>query len=741
MILNTAPTNEAIVSNVGEIGEFRIRNSAKAFGILSSGLYANKIQSLIRELSCNAVDSHIAAGKDMTPFDVHLPNTLEPWFSIRDYGVGLTHDEVTNIYTTYFESTKTSSNLFTGCLGLGSKSFFAYTDNASITAIKNGRKGVYTAFINEVGVPSIALMMEEDTDEPTGVEVKFAVNDRNDFERFRQEARTVFTHFTLLPVVTGNSNFQFATLDYESKNIIPGVHALRRAGSHSVAIMGNVAYPIDIPRSDATLGDLRSLLNCGLVIHFAIGELDFQPSREGLSYIPRTVESIKKKLEAVTVALTKVLAKEADAIPNLWERALFLNQKRELALWRSAANQYISDTKLPTFDLTHRYGGRPKTFELRVDDMAKNWNIRVQRLGQSSGYKGASFSIGKPQVVQSGPYTANSIPDKHEEWHITVDRNIVFVINDTKTGCQARVRYHYKDEPLTNGSYSRQFLILERADRSKEMDLAAFWAAVHEPPADARTLASTLRKKEVEKVNTDISILRLERRGSRGNYGDSDDMVWRDAGDTSQFPSKDPITGKPAVYYYVPLNGFMMVSTKGYTSGKNIYDDVKAMPGLFNGTIYGVRKKDIDNIKSRSNWVNFEEHIEKTLAGFDTSKLIAGMVLRYLDNKDILDFKNRSLIQKIVDPESPYVKFVTRFIDAAKYDNYGFYKIEGLFKRFLPGSSFDVSVEVGKVQDELNKINARYPMLTMLSSSRIRELDVAAYINMVDQNIKDSQKG
>ena len=51
MILNNAPVNEAIVSNVGQIGEFRIRNSAKAFNILSSGLYANKVRAIVRELS------------------------------------------------------------------------------------------------------------------------------------------------------------------------------------------------------------------------------------------------------------------------------------------------------------------------------------------------------------------------------------------------------------------------------------------------------------------------------------------------------------------------------------------------------------------------------------------------------------------------------------------------------------------------------------------------------------------
>ena len=168
-IINSAPVNEAVLSNVGEIGEFRIRNSAKAFSILSSGLYANKVKAIIRELSCNAVDSHIAAGKQTTPFDVHLPNQLEPWFAIRDYGTGLTHDQVSNIYTTYFESTKTNSNEFIGALGLGSKSPFSYTDNFTVTAIKDGVKGIYSAFINDSCVPSIAKMMAETTDEPAGV--------------------------------------------------------------------------------------------------------------------------------------------------------------------------------------------------------------------------------------------------------------------------------------------------------------------------------------------------------------------------------------------------------------------------------------------------------------------------------------------------------------------------------------------------------------------------------------------
>jgi len=129
---------------------------------------------------------------------------------------------VTKIYTTYFESTKTESNEFIGALGLGSKSPFSYTDNFTVTAIQNGRKGIYSAFINDVGVPSIALMNEEQVTEPNGVEVKFSVNDRYDFIKFSDEARSVYRWFPVLPTITGNT-IAIERVEYETQNIIPGV--------------------------------------------------------------------------------------------------------------------------------------------------------------------------------------------------------------------------------------------------------------------------------------------------------------------------------------------------------------------------------------------------------------------------------------------------------------------------------------------------------------------------------------
>lgn len=111
-------------SNSNSVGTFRIKESAKAFSILSSSLYQNPIRSIIRELGCNARDAHVAA-KNPEPWVLSLPTALSPEFAVKDYGTGLSHEEVMQIYTTYFESTKTNSNDFVGALGLGSKSPFS----------------------------------------------------------------------------------------------------------------------------------------------------------------------------------------------------------------------------------------------------------------------------------------------------------------------------------------------------------------------------------------------------------------------------------------------------------------------------------------------------------------------------------------------------------------------------------------------------------------------------------------
>jgi hypothetical protein len=713
MIINAAPQNEAIMSNVGEIGEFRIRNSAKAFNILSSGLYANKIRAIVRELSCNAVDSHTAAGKQDTPFDVHLPNSLEPWFSIRDYGTGLSHDQVTNIYTTYFESTKTASNEFIGALGLGSKSPFSYTDNFTVTAIKDGVKGIYTAFINESGVPSIAKMMDEQITEPAGVEVRFAVEERYDFDKFRQEARFVYEYFKLRPVVSGYADFKFKEPEYKEKDIIPGVHYSSEGNNRSYAIMGNIKYPIEVPNAEKSLGGLHGLLNCGLVMEFNIGELDFQASREGLSYIPQTIEAIKNKLVALNAQLAIHIAIEADKITNLWDRALYLSKRHNDNLFIQAVVKYTIDTKFELFSPTTNRWNALKTFKMPVSDLASKYNIVVRSFSKNRSY--AACSTNKPKNSYITTSAGNTLSS---EWEIQVSEDIYFVVNDTKVGATERAKFHWKNSKST--AYQSTVYVVEAVDKNKPFNTKAFFAELSSPPESKILLASSLLEKERKgSMGANVTIMRLEE-GPRNSWRDRGQMVWRDGGKAGSFDAKQ-------TYYYLPLSGYKNLG---------VVEDIKTLEvnlrksGIYTDHIYGVRKGDIEAIKAQKNWVNLDEHITGKLAKLGQSDVM-GLVKQSIDWKELYQY---NATKHITNTSSPYLVLFNTFKDVKESDEKMRQSLEWLCRQYKVATSTNVDPAslIDKYNKEVEAIFKRYPLIKSLSKYSTEGADLAEYINLVD---------
>jgi len=707
MIISNAPQNEAVVSNVGGIGEFRIRNSAKAFSILSSGLYANKIRAIIRELSCNAVDSHVAAGKKGTPFDVHLPNVLEPWFSIRDYGTGLSHDQVVNIYTTYFESTKTASNEFIGALGLGSKSPFAYTDNFSVIAVKDGVKGIYTAFINEQGVPSIALMTSENTTDPNGVEVKFSVNDRPDFERFRSEATKVYTYFKDRPVISGVADFKFVDPVYADKDIVPGVHTLANANSHSssIAIMGNIAYPVQVPEADKTLGKLKSMLDCGLVMEFNIGELDFQASREGLSYVPQTIESIKKKLEQLNDQLVIHIKEEADKIENNWERAYYLNNRSASYLWRSAVEKYATDTKFTNYKSS--YGGH-YYYQLDEEELKNNYNIIIRQFSKSS-YNVACENRKHSINHQTTPMTYY--------WNVSVEQATHFIVNDTKIGATERAKYHYrKDKKNLLGNHTVTVTVIEPADRTKPVKIDEFFANIGNPPESQIFKASSLDQKErATGIGKNVTIMQLERR-SRGYR--SVNYVWSDAGKMDGFDDSN-------TYYYLPLSGYQNL---GKVADVNQLKIDLVNSGIYTGNIYGVRKGDMETVKAKKNWINLDDYVTEQLKKLDATNIM-GMV------KEVIDLGNyfKYNVCNKVRQDSPYFKFVSQFNDVTAVNREKHYGLERLCHAYkVSKAKVDPSAMIQKYKEEAKVIKQRYPLIDSAGYATNMQ-DIADYVNAIDQ--------
>jgi hypothetical protein len=713
MIINNAPQNEAIVSNVGEIGEFRIRNSAKAFNILSSGLYANKIRAIIRELSCNAVDSHTAAGKQSTPFDVHLPNTLEPHFSIRDYGTGLTHEQVTQIYTTYFESTKTESNEFIGALGLGSKSPFSYTDNFTVTAIKDGKKGIYSAFINGSGVPSIALMMQEETTEPSGVEVKFSVNDRWDFDKFRSEASHVYRYFTLRPVVSGASGFEFRDIAYKEKDIVPGVNQMD-SGS-SVAVMGNIAYPIDVPNMNENLGELAQLLRCSLEIRFEIGDLDFQASREGLSYIPQTIEAIKARLQEVNDVLETRLAERAAEYTNPWDKAIWLSKQRDNYLWATAAMALITNSKNPLFN--HNPGswehGRLANLKLDTAHLAKKYNMELRGFQKNRGSATCS-------TIKSNVDFDHTTKITKAYWGISVQSGTVFIKNDTKVGATERAKHHWrktvfeKDAPYTHNVY-----VMEPVDKTKPVKYDEFFKEIHFPPNVMQASALLTKERAASQTGKNVSILKLQERG-HGGYYRSKEVVWRDAGKADQFDATK-------THYYLPLSGYSVISKIGNNfSAKDFIQDLdRAGLGALKIDVLGVRKGDLEFIKKQKNWVNAEDYVERILKKVtDEQKL--SLAFSSVDRNQLVAY-NKTVVQN-VDSNSLYAITMNKLANALKVEF-----TEFSLNRLCAKYKIELSLVALRQEllDESTAVYARYPLLSSLNNCN-NHLAIAEYINLID---------
>jgi hypothetical protein len=317
--------SEEVLSTQGTETTFKIEASAKAFHILSDKLYSDKIGAVIRELSTNAYDSHVAAGCGNKPFIVHLPSTLKPEFYVRDYGVGLEKNEIPDIYSTYFFSSKIQSNDYVGCLGLGSKSPFAYTNNFTVEAYKDGKVSIWSMFLKD-GLPTSKLLGESDTTEPNGLKVSLAVKNTWDAGDFVQKAGRVYKYFKTKPLFYGSPlNEDLLKIDYSLKTDEWG---FRTHGDKEInCVMGNCHYIINARDLDShNIKFLRFLLDNKIDIFCKIGEVDITPSREALEYTQRTIATIQTKLDLITKAAIEELQKKIDKCVTRYDLCVYVRE-------------------------------------------------------------------------------------------------------------------------------------------------------------------------------------------------------------------------------------------------------------------------------------------------------------------------------------------------------------------------------------------------------------------------------
>lgn len=295
--------NEVYTSNAKETTGFRLEDSPHAFRILSDGLYKYKIRAVIREYLCNAYDSHKMAKNTTDEISIHVPDLMEPWFEISDRGLGLSKEDIREIFTVYFVSTKTDTNDAIGCLGLGSKSGFAVSDQFTVTSIKDGFKYVYVCFMNSQGKPDAELKFEGEVDEPNGVTIRIPTSTKK-AQEWQRELGYVCASFPAdLKVKTNIGHIPLSAHKVHCKEALQKGGMVNMSGTgRCIAIMGNVAYTIeDWINYVPTFHPLKELLtqihnSADIYMSFGMGEVDFNPNRENINMTEKSRLAIRRKL-------------------------------------------------------------------------------------------------------------------------------------------------------------------------------------------------------------------------------------------------------------------------------------------------------------------------------------------------------------------------------------------------------------------------------------------------------------
>lgn len=276
-------------------------------------LYSDPALAVVREYSVNARDSHIEAGQTR-PVEISTPTALSRYFKVKDYGVGLSIDELTHMYSKYGASSKRGTDTQAGMLGLGSKSGLAYTNQFSIISIKNGVKATVSVRRIENGTGVLEIVDTVSTTESNGVEIVIPVRNNSDFDqrvseffRFWDPAHVLINGKPPVSILEGATQ---VTPDIWIKPVD------RWSDTKDIVVMGSVPYPIKS----------RFNNNFQMIANVPVGSLNFTPSREELHYTDLTNKTVKDLGDTLNAALIKTGQDLIDNAPNAYQAVIEYNK-------------------------------------------------------------------------------------------------------------------------------------------------------------------------------------------------------------------------------------------------------------------------------------------------------------------------------------------------------------------------------------------------------------------------------
>ena len=338
--------------------EFQLDNSGGHLFSVLSQLYSKPVDSTIRELATNCGDAHIMSNNMDRPFIIRLPNFKKDILTLcfRDFGPGLSHNEIMSIYRIYGKSTKTNSNSVTGCLGLGSKSPYSISSTFYVKSYKNGKCSQYTCSMDNNSIPNITeTPVVTDTYNENGLEVIIPFYKEVNFNKILPDVLKYFKVKPLVYIQEGEleqdtlanimwheiKDVKFLTNVIAISENIDRFSTLITTGNKTSGAVNTIPneviqlqiyYPLDkqlifdtISRynklytdenndiiekfkiDDEIITIIRLLLTVGIQIHAEPGRIAFAPSRETIKYTDLTLIYIIKELVKAATIYKKIL--------------------------------------------------------------------------------------------------------------------------------------------------------------------------------------------------------------------------------------------------------------------------------------------------------------------------------------------------------------------------------------------------------------------------------------------------
>lgn len=341
MIPNEVTQNVESIGTIQTVGKFTITDKTRARILvsLSDKMYTLKQLAAIREYSTNAADAHAVVGKPVSDIIVTLPTMEDLNFSVRDFGTGLTEEQIRDIYCVFGESTKRNSNAFNGLLGYGCKAGFAVSDSFTVTSWINGEKSIYHCIKGDSEkLHSAVLLSRQKSDEPVGIKVTIPVK-VDDIRTFHQSAVDFYKYWEELPTFENMSDN-----DFEECSNYRAVSNIFLAGNgweirenefrspRGVAYMGYVPYRIDwnvlfhkISLDASTRAIYELIQSKDVIFYFNMGEVNFVDSRENLEYTDLTIKSLQNRIYRIFNEIKTIIQEKFDEMPDLWEAMQLYN--------------------------------------------------------------------------------------------------------------------------------------------------------------------------------------------------------------------------------------------------------------------------------------------------------------------------------------------------------------------------------------------------------------------------------